>query len=154
MARVFIGLGSNVGDRTAYLLSAAGMIRALPGTELVAESSIIETRAVDFLEQPDFMNQVLLVETELLPHVLLESLQGIENLLGRIRRFPKGPREIDIDILLYDDLVLNDESLVIPHPEITRREFVIKHLLELDPGLSDPVTGIKYKSFSLKFVMA
>ena len=83
-------------------------------------------------------------ETNLDPHALLKALQGIEKSMGRVKTKPKGPRIIDIDILLYDDLVMNEKDLVIPHPQITHRTFVMKHLIELDADLCDPETGKKY----------
>lgn len=144
MAFVYIGIGSNIGDRRGYLSGAVGMIIERASAELVAESSILETKAVDYTEQPDFLNQIILVKTSLSPGKLLEILKGIENALGRVKRFDKGPREIDLDILLYDNLVMNDESLDIPHPEILNRDFIMAHLVELNPELRDPVTGEKY----------
>lgn len=142
-AVVYIGLGSNLGDRMRYLASAVQRIADACG-RVTAESSILETKAVDFTDQPDFLNQVIRIETLLDPPLLLESLKRIETELGRNKTFPKGPREIDLDILLYDELALNTETLVIPHPEIPNRDFVMRHLIELDPGLRDPLTGIKY----------
>ena len=144
MASVYVGLGSNLGDRRGYLSDAVRMaIEEIPA-ELVAESSVLETAAVDYTDQPDFLNQVILIKTEVPPEALLEALKEIERKLGRVERFSKGPREIDLDILLYDDLVLNTETLVVPHPEIRNREFVVKHLVELNPELRDPVTGGRY----------
>ncbi|HOP63151.1 MAG TPA: 2-amino-4-hydroxy-6-hydroxymethyldihydropteridine diphosphokinase [Spirochaetota bacterium] len=144
MASVYIGLGSNLGDRDGYLSDAVRMIINEIPAELVAESSVLETAAVDYTEQPDFLNQVILIKTDLPPEDLLKALKKIERKLGRVERFSKGPREIDLDILLYDDLVMNTETLVIPHPEIRNREFVIKHLAELSPELKDPVRGGRY----------
>ncbi len=144
MAFVYIGLGSNVGDRKKYLFSAIKMIKEKIASDLLAESSILETKAVDYTEQPDFLNQVILIKTEFPPETLLEKLKAIEKALGRVKRFDKGPREIDLDVLLYDDLVMSNDSLVIPHPEILSREFVIAHLIELNPELKDPVSGEKY----------
>lgn len=144
MALVYIGIGGNMGDRRNYLSSAVQMIIARAPAELAAESSILETKAVDYTEQPDFLNQIILVKTSLTPVELLGILKDIEKELGRVKRFDKGPREIDLDILLYDDLVINNENLVIPHPQILNRDFIMVHLIELNPQLRDPITGEKY----------
>lgn len=144
MSTVYIGLGSNLGSREQFLAAARKLIAERAG-RVISESSILETRAVDFTDQPDFLNQVVKIETDLDPMQLLDSLKHIESDLGRTRTFPKGPREIDLDILLYDDIVLNSEKLVIPHPQIVHRDFVMRHLLELDPELGDLVSGKKYR---------
>ena len=144
MAVVYIGLGSNMGDRAEYLRNAAELILEKCGAILMGESSIKETKAVDFEDQPDFLNQIIKIKTDLEPVVLLHHLKEIEVEMGRIYRFSKGPREIDIDILLYNDLVLNENILKIPHPEILRRDFILEHLAELDPELTDPVSKKKY----------
>lgn len=147
MALVYIGLGSNMGERGDYLSGAVKLIKVKAYAEIIAESSILETKAVDFTDQPDFLNQVVLIRTDLEPAKLLEVLKGVEKDLGRVRRFSKGPREIDLDILLYDDLVLHSRALDIPHPEIKNRWFILKHLVELNPELRDPVSGEKYFSY-------
>ncbi len=121
MPLVYIGLGSNLGDRNNNLLLARKQIAALPATTVFKESSIIETAPVDLLQQPDFFNQIISITTELSPEQLLENLLRIENSLGRIRKIEKGPRIIDLDILLYDSIQLNTEKLIIPHPEIKNR---------------------------------
>lgn len=144
MACVYIGLGSNVGDRGKYISSAVRMIMEKTSSDLLAESSILETKAVDYIEQPDFLNQVILIETRIPPDHLLEILKDIEKNLGRVKRFDKGPREIDLDILLYENIVMNNSTLIIPHPEILNRDFIMAHLIELNPELRDPVTGEKY----------
>ncbi len=144
MSVVFIGLGSNVGSREGYLRTAVSLIVERCGAALLAESSVKETKAVDFTEQPDFLNQVVKVSTNLPPDELLKVLKNIESDIGRIHRFDKGPREIDLDILLYDDIIIEEDNLVVPHPGIMNRGFVIEHLLELDPLLADPVSKRKY----------
>jgi 2-amino-4-hydroxy-6-hydroxymethyldihydropteridine diphosphokinase len=112
---------------------------------ILKQSSILETKPVNFLQQPGFLNKIIVLETQLPPLELLYTLKQAEIDLGRKKIFPKGPRSIDLDILLYDDLVLNIEDLIIPHPEIKNRKFILQHLVELDPELIDPVSGIKYK---------
>ncbi len=150
MAIAFIGLGSNLGNREEFLESAVRMIAESAG-RVAAESSVLHTKAVDFTDQPDFLNQVIQIETGLDPLQLLDTLKHIETALGRKKTFPRGPREIDLDILLYDDLVLNSERLVVPHPRILHRHFVLRHLLELDPDLRDPVTGRLYADIFQQF---
>jgi len=145
MAPVYVGLGSNMGDREEYLASARELIISETGSRLIAESSISETEPVEFTDQPMFINQIINIEVSLEPEELLDSFKNIEKKLGRQHRFPKGPREIDIDILLYNNLIYRSERLVIPHPEIINRIFVLQHLVELDPELADPVTSKKYR---------
>ena len=144
MSAVYIGLGSNLGSREQFPAAARKRIAESAG-KLVAESSVLETVAVDYTDQPDFLNQVVKIETFLDPLQLLEALKLIEVEIGRSKTFPKGPREIDLDILLYDDIILKSEKLVLPHPAIVRRDFVMKHLVELDPELRDPVSGRLYR---------
>ena len=144
MSRVFIGLGSNLGDREANLQTALGMIAAAEGLTLKQVSSVLETEPVDYLDQPFFLNSMAVVETDLSPDELLKTLKDIELKMGRQKTIPKGPRVIDLDIILYGDLVLKSENLVIPHPERFNRFFIVRHLNELDPKLRDPVSGELY----------
>ena len=144
MHRAFIGLGSNLGDREANLQTALGLIASGYGLALKQVSSVLETAPVDYLEQPHFLNQLALVETNLSPEELLKTLQDIELRMGRQKIIPKGPRLIDLDIILYGNLVFENDDLVIPHPERFKRFFIIRHLAELDPKLRDPVTGELY----------
>ena len=145
MAIVYAGLGSNLGNRAGYIALARDLIVSDAGGIIIAESSISETRPVDFVDQPMFINQIIKIETDADPESLLKSFKDIEKKLGRKKRFSKGPREIDIDILLYDNIIYNSENLVIPHAEILKRGFIIEHLVELDPELEDPVTHKKYR---------
>ncbi len=145
MARVYIGLGSNLGDRRNHLGMARAEIARIDDVCIVAESGIDETLPVGFLDQGYFLNQVILVETGLSPLDLLDRLQAIELSLGRVRDVPKGPRTIDLDILLYDDLVTRGERLTLPHPAIKERCFVMRELLSIDAHLRDPLTGIPYR---------
>ncbi|OHD65787.1 MAG: 2-amino-4-hydroxy-6-hydroxymethyldihydropteridine diphosphokinase [Spirochaetes bacterium RBG_13_51_14] len=144
MAVVYIGLGSNLGDRSKNLNRALGHITSFLPAKLLKKSTVIETDPVDHQDQPRFLNQVAVIETALPPHELLKALQQAEKELGRKKTFPKGPRGIDLDILLYDGIILNAKDLTIPHPEIKNREFILRHLVELDPALADPVTGTRY----------
>jgi 2-amino-4-hydroxy-6-hydroxymethyldihydropteridine diphosphokinase len=145
MAIAYIGLGSNLGDREANLRNAAILMASLPHVSVFLKSTVAETDPVDHRDQPRFLNQVIIIETTLSPPDLLAALKRCEVELGREKSFPKGPRIIDLDILLYDGIILNTEELTIPHPEIQNRPFVMDHLVELNPGLRDPVTGTRYR---------
>lgn len=145
MALVYTGLGSNLGNRAGYIALAKDLIVSDAGAIIIAESSISETMPVDYVDQPLFINQIIKIETDADPETLLISFKKIEKKLGRKKRFSKGPREIDIDILLYDNIVYNSKNLVIPHEGILKRSFILEHLVELDPELEDPVTHKKYR---------
>jgi 2-amino-4-hydroxy-6-hydroxymethyldihydropteridine diphosphokinase len=144
MARVYIGLGSNLGDRPANIKNAKLELLNLKDIDIIKESSIEETDPVDFIDQPKFLNQIILIKTGASPHELLHLLKNIETKMGRKTLFSKGPRQIDLDILLYNDIILNTGELTIPHPEIKNREFILRHLIEIDPDITDPVTEEKY----------
>jgi 2-amino-4-hydroxy-6-hydroxymethyldihydropteridine diphosphokinase len=142
MATVYIGLGSNLGDRAEALRAAVERLARLHRTRVLAVSSFRETEPVGYLDQPRFVNAVAAVETELDPWTLLEELLAIERGLGRTREGPRfGPRTIDLDLLLYDELVLERPGLQIPHPRLHERAFVLEPLLELAPGLVVPGVG-------------
>jgi len=147
MVRVYIALGTNLGDRKVNLLSARDQIHGLEGVTLLAESSILETEPVDFLDQPDFMNQMIEVKTSRDPVMLLEALLDIEEGMGRKRDVLKGPRIIDCDIVLYGSLVMESGFLTIPHPRRLERDFIVRHLVELNPELKDPVTGKLFREY-------
>ena len=144
MARVYIGLGTNLGDRQANIKNARLELKKHKDIDIIKESSIEETDPVDFIEQPKFLNQIILIKTGAAPLDLLRILKKIEKKLGRKISFAKGPRLIDLDILIYDDMILRTEDLTIPHPEIKNRKFIMKHLIEIDPGIADPATGERY----------
>ncbi len=137
--RIYLSLGSNLGDREAHLRAAIAELGPA-GVRVLRQSSIYETEPQDVPEQPWFLNLVVEAETELAPEELLASLVAIETRLGRRRTQPRGPREIDLDILLYDDAVLKTPSLEIPHPRLAARRFVLEPLAELVPDLRLPVT--------------
>ncbi|MCX7679907.1 MAG: 2-amino-4-hydroxy-6-hydroxymethyldihydropteridine diphosphokinase [Spirochaetes bacterium] len=139
-----MGLGSNLGDRYQYLAKARCMLANLEGFRILSESSIEETDPVGYVAQPKFLNQVIMGVTEHPPEILLRFLLSIEAQLGRTRTIKMGPRVIDLDILLYEGVVVRTDELTIPHPEIRNRPFVMKQLLELDETLIDPTTGEKY----------
>lgn len=138
MARAFIGLGSNLGDREAALRGALELL----GEDVVAVSSFRETEPVGYLDQPAFLNAAAALETGLEPRALLERLLGVERELGRTREGPRhGPRTIDLDLLVYDDRVIDEPGLVVPHPRLAERRFVLEPLAELDPDLVVPGRG-------------
>jgi 2-amino-4-hydroxy-6-hydroxymethyldihydropteridine diphosphokinase len=140
--RSFIGLGSNLGDREAYLRRALDLLRADPSIELVAVSSFRETDPVGFLDQPRFLNAAAALETELAARALLERLLAVERVLGRRRDGPRfGPRTIDLDLLLHGDEVVDEPGLTVPHPRLGERRFVLEPLHELEPGLVIPGRG-------------
>jgi 2-amino-4-hydroxy-6-hydroxymethyldihydropteridine diphosphokinase len=134
---VYLALGSNLGDRLENLKEA---IAALPPQmEVKAKSSVYETPPWGYEDQPKFLNQVLKAKTYLDPEPLLKHLKRLEVALGRKESFPNGPRLIDMDLLFYDDLVLNRPSLVIPHPRLHERGFVLLPLMDINPELVHPV---------------
>ncbi len=139
MAVVYVGLGSNLGDREALVFQAIAMLGALSQINVVRRAGIYETEPVGRQDQPWFVNTVVEIETSLGPETLLTQTQEIETRLGRQRRAQWGPREIDLDILLYGDRVMNTSQLTLPHPELHRRRFVLVPLCELAPDLIHPV---------------
>lgn len=131
---VAIGLGANLGDRGQALAQALQAIGGLPGTRLVAVSSLYSTAPVDS-SGPDYLNAVAAVRTTLQPLALLDALQAIELAAGRERPYRNAPRTLDLDMLLYDDLVLDTPRLTLPHPRLGQRAFVLRPLLEIAPEL-------------------
>ena len=127
----YLGLGSNIGARKQNLDAAIAAIAALPGTVVEAVSSFINTAPVGLVDQPDFLNAVIRVRTGLSPHALLGAALGIEAAMGRVRNVQNGPRVIDIDLLMMDDFVINTSELVVPHPRMEEREFVMVPLGEV-----------------------
>jgi 2-amino-4-hydroxy-6-hydroxymethyldihydropteridine diphosphokinase len=146
MARVYIGLGANLpgpaGPPEAALAAAAERLGELG--RVVSRSSLYSTAPVGLAEQPRFLNAVVALETELAPSVLLEALLEIERALGRDRStgVANGPRTLDLDILLYGDVVLSVQGLLIPHPRLAERAFVLAPLSEIAPQMRDPRTGV------------
>jgi 2-amino-4-hydroxy-6-hydroxymethyldihydropteridine diphosphokinase len=141
--KAYIGLGSNLGERESMIREAIDKIAALPETTLGRVSSLYDTEPVGELDQPNFLNAVVAVETELTARRLLWNLMLIERQLGRVRspgsRY--GPRTIDLDLLFFGDLVLDEPELRLPHPEVASRAFVLVPLVELEPALMHPVLG-------------
>ena len=135
MAKAFISLGSNMENRYQYIKDAMMRLRSVEGIDIVATSSIYETDPVGFVDQPSFLNLVICLETHLSPLELLAETQRIESELGRKREIKWGPRTIDLDILLYDQENMKLETLILPHPRMWQRAFVIIPLLEIAPDL-------------------
>jgi 2-amino-4-hydroxy-6-hydroxymethyldihydropteridine diphosphokinase len=139
MKTVYLGLGSNVGDRERNLAAAIEQL-AGPGFRVTRVSSTFETEPIDFTAQRWFLNLVVEAETDLFPMQLLSRTLKIERSLGRVRTVKNGPRTIDIDILLYGKTVIHSASLEVPHPRIAERRFVLAPLAELAPDLRHPLT--------------
>ena len=137
--RVILALGSNLGDRSANLHQALEEISV--NVSIDKTSSIYETPPWGYIEQPVFLNQVISGLTSLNPAGLLAFLKGIEHNMGRVRNFQNGPRLIDIDIILFGEQIVNTEHLVIPHPRMLQRAFVLLPLFEIEPDLIIPGTN-------------
>ncbi len=134
---VYLSLGSNVGDRAAQIARAVETLAAA-GVRVLRQSSLYATEPVDFETQSWFLNCVVEAETGLMPRQLLRALQGVERALGRKKMVRRGPRAIDIDLLLYGSSVVRAAELEVPHPRMTERRFVLVPLSELAPALRHP----------------
>ena len=138
MHKAYLLLGTNLGNKIAYLQQAYQLIQTLCG-KVYSQSSIYETAAWGLTNQPSFYNQVLVIETQLLPEILMQTLLLIEEKIGRIRTIKFGPRTIDIDILLIDDLINNTPLLILPHSALSQRKFALMPLAEVAPQLYHPI---------------
>jgi 2-amino-4-hydroxy-6-hydroxymethyldihydropteridine diphosphokinase len=134
---VYLSLGSNVGDRQANLRTAIGKLGDLG--EVIAVSSFFETEPVEFAAQPWFLNCAVALRTELMPKLFLAKIVAIEQQMGRRRIQPKGPRNIDIDILLFGNAVISTPQLEVPHPAMHQRRFVLAPLFEIAPDVRHPI---------------
>jgi len=146
-SRVFVGLGANLGDRRAQIEAAIDMLASHPRIALVRRTEAIETAPWGVEDQPAFLNAVAELQTTLDPRELLQTLKRMERELGRTPGPRWGPREIDLDILLFGEAVIDDSSLIIPHPGLTERPFVLEQLLSLDASLVHPRSGRLLSSF-------
>jgi 2-amino-4-hydroxy-6-hydroxymethyldihydropteridine diphosphokinase len=145
MVQVYIGLGSNLGDRANYLYQALVEISNSQQIIIKKYSSVYESEPVGKKNQPQFLNMVAELESTLLPQDLLRRLKEIENTLGRTHTEDWGPREIDLDILYYGSEVFNDEKLQLPHPEIANRRFVLVPMKEIAGEFLDPMQCLSVK---------
>jgi 2-amino-4-hydroxy-6-hydroxymethyldihydropteridine diphosphokinase len=141
LTRAYVGLGANLGDREATIRRALDLLAADPGIEVVAVSTLRDTEPVGYLDQPRFLNGAAALETTLPPEELLDRLLATERSLGRVRVRRHGPRTIDLDLLLYGGQTLDEPGLVVPHPQLHERAFVLEPLAELDPALVVPGRG-------------
>ncbi len=142
MAIVYIGIGSNAGDRNSHIQKALGLLRDHENVKLLAVSNLIETEPENDPSQEKYLNGALKINTDLMPLDLLSALKNIERRCGRIRPVSGAPRTLDLDILTYDDVVIVEgKTLSIPHPKLHERFFVLKPLLEIAPEWLHPRLG-------------
>jgi 2-amino-4-hydroxy-6-hydroxymethyldihydropteridine diphosphokinase len=137
----YIGFGSNLGDRLENCRNAIGALAALPPCSLLKTSSFYETSPVGLVDQPAFINGVVLLETDEDAHWLLRQMLEIEKTFGRIRDLKWGPRSIDLDLLFFDDQIINTPELSVPHPSLHERRFVLEPLNEVAPDFRHPSLG-------------
>jgi len=150
MKKIFLGLGSNLGNRHIYLEKAINTLRLIPGIRILKRSSIFETEPVGYNLQNDFLNIVIEISCALDPVVLLETIKSVELSLGRFKTVRWGPRIIDIDILFFDDRTIDLPILRIPHPEMYNRRFVLEPLLEIAPDFCCPVSGLTIRELNIR----
>ena len=148
MKIAYLGLGSNLGERRVNLAAAVRLLAADPAIAVVRGSSVYESKPVGVLNQPDFLNMAVQIETTHAPPALLSACLGAEAVLGRERRERWGPRIIDVDVLWYDGLVRQDERLMLPHPRMHERSFVLTPLAEIAPDL--PLQGASVQAWSVR----
>ena len=141
MHKIFIGLGSNLKNPQQKIKSAIQLIQEIDTVNLISQSSLYETPPIGFIDKPHFINAVIEISSPINFSYLLVNLLRVEEDFGRIRMQKNGPRTLDLDILLFDDLVLNSQTLTIPHPRMHERLFVLIPLLEISPLLSMPNHG-------------
>jgi 2-amino-4-hydroxy-6-hydroxymethyldihydropteridine diphosphokinase len=139
MTGIYLAPGSNVGDSQAHIAQAVKLLGA--SIQQIKQAPVYVSKAVGYTDQSDFFNTVVSGQTDLSPAALLKFIGEVEQKIGRTASFHWGPREIDIDIILYGDTVIDTPELVIPHPHFRERDFVLQPLCDLDPSLVDPVSG-------------
>ena len=137
----YVALGANLEDPIVQVRAGLAALATLPNTQLLAQSSLYRTAPVGYADQPDFINAVAAVDTELSPRELLDALLAIELNHGRVRQFANAPRTLDLDVLLYDDVEVNESGLTIPHPRMHERAFVLAPLSEIAPHCEIPGHG-------------
>ena len=141
MTRAYVGIGSNIGEPRRQLQTALKELSGLPNTRITATSGFYRSAPLDYLDQPEFLNAVVELETELPPEALLDNLQEIEKTHGRQRPFAGAPRTLDLDLLLYGDAALATPRLTVPHPRMHERAFVLRPLAEIAPEVAIPGRG-------------
>ena len=137
----YVAIGSNLRDPVQQVAAGIEALAMLPNTRLAAVSPLYRSAPVGYAEQPDFVNAVARIETALAPRELLDALLGIEREFGRVREMKNGPRTLDLDIVLYGDTQVNEPGLVIPHPRMHERAFVVVPLADIDPDQLVPGHG-------------
>lgn len=137
MHKAYVALGSNLNDPRAQVLCAMDAIDHIEGCRVIKRSQLYITKPVGYLNQPDFINAVVELQTSLAPLDLLQALQGIEQHQGRVREFKNGPRTIDLDLILYENIVMETQHLTLPHPRMHERDFVLNPLEEINPTWRD-----------------
>ena len=142
---VYIGMGSNLGDKVDHYEEAISEILKVDRHKLLAKSSFYKTQPIGYTDQDWFVNGVIKIETDLGPSDLLQTLKAIESRMGRVKTFPGGPRTIDLDVLFYDETEIHGGALEIPHPRLHERQFVLIPLAEIDPDLLHPVLKKKIR---------
>jgi 2-amino-4-hydroxy-6-hydroxymethyldihydropteridine diphosphokinase len=141
MTQAFVGVGANLGDPVVQVTRALAALGGLDDTRVVRTSSLYRTAPIGHADQPDYINAVALLDTALVPRTLLDRLQGIERDAGRERSFRNAPRVLDLDLLLYGDQVIAAPGLVVPHPRMHERAFVLAPLVEIAPDTVVPGHG-------------
>lgn len=139
--RAFVALGANIGEPVRHLRAAVEDMAALPGTAVVARSSLYRSAPVGLVDQPDFINAVVALDTDLEPLALLRALLAVEARHGRVRSVPNAPRTLDLDLLLHGDRQQDEPELILPHPRMHERAFVLLPLLEIAPDVRIPGLG-------------
>ena len=142
MNRAYVGIGANIGDPRHQLRTALTELSGLPNTRLTASSSIYRSAPLDYAGQPEFLNAVAQIDTDLAPEVLLDFLQAIENRHGRERPFAGAPRTLDLDLLLYGNDTIDSARLTVPHPRMHERAFALIPLAEIAPEATIPGRGM------------
>lgn len=144
MNKAYLGLGTNMGDKQAYLKEACKIISDNPNINIVKISKVYKTKAWGYTNQDDFLNICIEVDTNLSPEELLEVCHEVENKLNRVRVIRWGPRTIDVDILFFNNIISTDENLILPHPRIKERAFVLIPLMDLNKELAIDNKTISY----------
>ncbi len=149
MSKVYCGLGSNIGDRLSYLYRAAELLNSHKNCSVVKSSPVYETAPMGEKKQNNYYNAALEVQTELDVYGFHSVIKSIEKEIGREKSYHWGPREIDIDLLFFDNMVIDTPDLTVPHKGITERDFVLVPLLDIAPGIALPDSGKKLSEFNI-----